>query len=93
MLNNWQAKTCVLNAITAGQLITTLKIIQSSKSVLQSYKSAPFTQVDKFKLKSSSMTAQVASCTSDPGLNDLSFPFAKETNGENMSDVISDSHF
>lgn len=37
------AKPHVFNAITAGQLITTEKITKSSKSVLQSYKSASFT--------------------------------------------------
>lgn len=79
------------NAMTAGQLRTTQKIPQGlcGKVINQPH----FTQVDKFKLKLSSVTAQVASCTSAPGLGDPSFPSAKETNGENVSGFISDPHF
>lgn len=63
------------------------------RSAWQGCKSAPLAQGDEFKLKLSSVTAQVASCTSEPGLDDPSFPSAKETNGENMSGFISDPHF
>jgi len=81
--------TNALNTITTRQTVITQNSRQSSKSFLQGYK----TEVDKFKLKLSGMTAQVVSCTSDSELNDLSLPLTKETTGEDVSDCISDLDF